>query len=77
MNNPDINREYNIQMNTKFTLLSLMILLAAGCVTKEDNNMEKISISADGFKEGGTIPEEFTCEGKDISPALSWEGIPA
>ena len=39
--------------------------------------MEKISISADGFKEGGTIPDEFTCNGKDISPSLSWEGIPA
>ena len=39
--------------------------------------MEKILISADGFKEGGTIPDEFTCKGKDISPSLSWEGIPA
>ena len=39
--------------------------------------MEKISISGDGFKEGGTIPDEFTCEGKDISPSLSWEGMPA
>jgi Raf kinase inhibitor-like YbhB/YbcL family protein len=79
LKNPDINREYNIQstMNAKFTLLSLIILLAAGCITKEDNNMEKISISADGFKEGDTIPDEFTCNGKDISPSLSWEGIPA
>ena len=40
-------------------------------------NMEKISISGDGFKEGDTIPDEFTCEGKDTSPSLSWEGIPA
>jgi len=46
-------------------------------ITKEDNNMEKISISADGFKEGDTIPDEFTCKGKDISPSLSWKGIPA
>lgn len=45
--------------------------------TSKDNNMEKISISADGFKEGDTIPDEFTCKGKDISPSLSWEGIPA
>jgi len=39
--------------------------------------MENISISADGFKEGDTIPDEFTCKGKDISPSLSWKGIPA
>jgi Raf kinase inhibitor-like YbhB/YbcL family protein len=38
--------------------------------------MERISISAYGFKEGDTIPDEFTCEGKDISPSLSWKGIP-
>ncbi len=39
--------------------------------------METISISADGFKEGETIPEEFTCEGRNISPRLSWKGIPS
>jgi Raf kinase inhibitor-like YbhB/YbcL family protein len=30
-----------------------------------------------GFREGETIPKEHTCEGKDISPALAWEGAPA
>src|SRR3990172_12290424 len=39
--------------------------------------MENILISADGFKQGDTIPDEFTCAGRDISPSLSWEGIPA
>lgn len=38
--------------------------------------MENISITSEGFKEGGTIPDESTCEGKDISPSLSWKGIP-
>lgn len=39
--------------------------------------MEKISISAEGFKEGEAIPEEYTCKGKDISPSLSWKETPA
>jgi Raf kinase inhibitor-like YbhB/YbcL family protein len=28
------------------------------------------------FKEGGTIPREFTCDGEDVSPPLSWSGAP-
>jgi Raf kinase inhibitor-like YbhB/YbcL family protein len=64
-------------MSIKPAILFLIILLAVGCITKEEDNMENISISAEGFKEGETIPDEYTCEGKDISPLLSWKGIPA
>jgi Raf kinase inhibitor-like YbhB/YbcL family protein len=28
------------------------------------------------FSEGGKIPERFTCEGQDISPALKVDGVP-
>jgi Raf kinase inhibitor-like YbhB/YbcL family protein len=28
------------------------------------------------FTDGGSIPSEFTCDGKNISPQLSWENIP-
>lgn len=30
-----------------------------------------------GFREGETIPKQHTCEGKDVSPALAWQGAPA
>ena len=29
------------------------------------------------FKEGSGIPVRFTCEGEDVSPALTWAGAPA
>jgi len=29
------------------------------------------------FAPGGQIPTEYTCDGADISPALSWSGVPA
>jgi Raf kinase inhibitor-like YbhB/YbcL family protein len=64
-------------MSEKLALFSIMILLASGCITKQEDNMEKISISAEGFKDGTTIPDVYTCKGKDISPSLSWKGIPA
>lgn len=34
-------------------------------------------ISSSAFKHMEPIPTEYTCEGKDISPELSWRGIPA
>lgn len=35
-----------------------------------------LSISSAAFTEGSRIPEQYTCEGKDISPPLSWNDAP-
>jgi len=35
------------------------------------------SLSSPAFKEGGSIPSRFTCDGTDRSPALAWSGTPA
>jgi len=45
--------------------------------TNEENIMEKITISIDSFDAGGSIPDEYTCKGKNVSPALSWSGVTA
>jgi Raf kinase inhibitor-like YbhB/YbcL family protein len=31
---------------------------------------------SDAFEHNGSIPRAFTCEGDDISPPLSWDGVP-
>ena len=36
-----------------------------------------MQLTSSAFTEGGSIPAEFTCEGKDISPPLKWSGAPA
>jgi len=28
------------------------------------------------FKDNSNIPSEFTCDGRDVSPQLSWEDVP-
>lgn len=33
-------------------------------------------LAAVAFDDGGSIPARHTCDGDDISPALSWEGVP-
>jgi len=34
-------------------------------------------ISTTAFRDGGSIPRKFTCDGTDVSPALSWTDPPA
>ena len=34
------------------------------------------SLSSAAFPHMGSIPAAFTCEGRDVSPALAWTGIP-
>lgn len=35
-----------------------------------------MKILSSAFVEGGEIPALYTCQGKDISPPLHWEGVP-
>jgi len=35
-----------------------------------------LEITSPAFKQGGEIPMTFTCEGKDLSPALAWRSVP-
>lgn len=38
---------------------------------------QPIEITSTAFAPGALIPVQQTCDGKDLSPALAWEGIPA
>jgi Raf kinase inhibitor-like YbhB/YbcL family protein len=35
-----------------------------------------LTISSSAFSPNGAIPREYTCEGRDISPPLAWNGAP-
>lgn len=36
-----------------------------------------MNITSTAFTDGGAIPSKYTADGKDISPPLAWEGVPA
>jgi Raf kinase inhibitor-like YbhB/YbcL family protein len=36
-----------------------------------------ITVRSPAFDDGAPIPAEFSCDGDDVSPPLSWEGVPA
>ncbi len=62
---------------------SLLPLLAIGWAawgsgTAADPRKEaSLQIASTAFADGGRIPARHTCDGKDISPPLTWTGIPA
>lgn len=33
-------------------------------------------VKSSAFSEGGPIPKKHSCQGDDVSPDLSWEGVP-
>jgi hypothetical protein len=35
-----------------------------------------LTITSPAFAQGHRVPEKYTCEGEDISPALEWNGAP-
>ena len=37
---------------------------------------KSFSLMSTAFKEGGTIPRRFTCDGENVSPDLNWSGAP-
>jgi len=65
-------------MSIKLFISILSIAIITGCIVgeKEENIMKTIIISVDGFKNGETIPSRYTCDGRDISPEISWKGLP-
>jgi Raf kinase inhibitor-like YbhB/YbcL family protein len=37
---------------------------------------DEITLASTEFRNGGTIPSVYTCDGDDISPSLDWTGVP-
>jgi Raf kinase inhibitor-like YbhB/YbcL family protein len=35
------------------------------------------TLTSDAFANGEAIPREYSCQGDDVSPALTWSGVPA
>ena len=49
---------------------------------KTNNNRQvepkmEIQLSSTAFKDGEIIPGKYTCDGANVSPPLSWTGVPA
>jgi Raf kinase inhibitor-like YbhB/YbcL family protein len=58
----------------KARMMTMAVLLLTGSLLAQGAQMK---LTSSAFQEGGSIPSLYTCDGKDISPPLSWSGAPA
>jgi Raf kinase inhibitor-like YbhB/YbcL family protein len=60
-------------------LIGGTVLWMAGCRASGGENglAPTIELTSSAFTAGGTIPVAQSCDGKNLSPALAWAGIPA
>ena len=35
-----------------------------------------MKVMSENFVDNGSIPSEFTCDGRDVSPQITWENVP-
>jgi Raf kinase inhibitor-like YbhB/YbcL family protein len=65
---------------TLVLLAGLGTSLLAGCTSEDQSSVAPetvLVVSSPAFAEGTQIPEEYTCDGSDISPPLNWSEPPA
>lgn len=43
---------------------------------EKEGTVENITVSSTAFAHNGKIPAKYTCQGEDISPPITWSGIP-
>ena len=56
--------------------LTLLVLCALPLFALAVAPASRLRISSSAFAPNGPIPARHTCEGEDVSPALSWSGVP-
>jgi Raf kinase inhibitor-like YbhB/YbcL family protein len=59
-------------------LVATAVLLAAAgaCDARTGAGAGGMALSSGAFGPGGAIPATHTCDGADVSPPLSWTGVP-
>ena len=63
-------------MKTHLPILMLALTLIASTARAKIPKEATMNLTSPDFGEGENIPERFTCEGKDMSPTLTIDGIP-
>jgi Raf kinase inhibitor-like YbhB/YbcL family protein len=70
-------------MQIRFRLAALCLLLAltacapaASTVASVEGGAGALQVTSAAFEAGGEIPQKYTCDGDNVSPPLSWSGVP-
>lgn len=68
-------------MRRLLVLAGAMLLASCGGGDKADEPLPeaktKLQLESPAFRASGEIPKRLSCDGADVSPALSWRGVPS
>lgn len=56
-------------------IITFIIIINIGCVENQQRMSGTMKVSSPAFEEGGAIPSEYTCDGADVSPSLTFRNI--
>ena len=59
---------------TALMFSSLVLMMDANLLHAEEDMT--LTLKSGAFDSGGKIPSRYTCEGEDVSPPLTWAGVP-
>ncbi len=66
--------------STRSQILTLAFLLAMASGTARavaaEKPAQRLELRTSAFKSGADVPKKYTCEGADVSPALTWNDPP-
>ena len=56
--------------------ITFIIFVSIGCVEDQQGRFGDMKLSSSAFEDDGAIPSEYTCDGADVSPPLTFSSIP-
>ena len=67
--------------NVKYALVAVItiifiIVMNIGCVENQKRRFGNMKLSSSAFEDNMSIPSEYTCDGADVSPPLSFSNVP-
>ena len=77
-------REPGRTLRTGAVTLMVVMGMMGGCggkdkgneTVEQERNLPMLSVKSAAFENGATIPKKHTGEGANVSPAISWTGVP-
>jgi hypothetical protein len=70
------NFKRKLSLALAICLAAAGILMATGSVLQPPETHRQLEISSSAFNNGQPIPSLYTCDDKNISPPLAWNGAP-
>jgi hypothetical protein len=61
---------------TLMIVITFIITFVVGCVENPQRRFGDMILSSSAFEDNQTIPSQYTCDGANVSPPLSFRNIP-